>query len=141
MRSLDVPWSLMIGLMVAPGNRTRASAVGVRRHNHHATNYSLVPNFTVHLSPLPSPGLQPYLPTKWTGQTRLTNSQAATHENWLARCSPHTPGFNLEQFTQLQLSSKFYSSFIPTTKSRTVAISIHQVDRADTFDKYSGSSP
>ena len=29
------------------------------------------------------------------GQTkRVTNSQAATHESWLVRCSPHTPEFS-----------------------------------------------
>ena len=52
--------------------RTRASAVGVRRNNHHATIFSCISNFTIDWFPLP--------------------------------------------------------------QSRTVAISIHQVDRADTFD-------
>ena len=31
--------------------------------------------------------------TRWTGQTRVTNSQVATRESWLVRCSPRAPGF------------------------------------------------
>ena len=31
--------------------------------------------------------------TRWTGQTRVTNSQAATRESWLVRCSPRAPRF------------------------------------------------
>ena len=34
-----------------------------------------------------------------TGQTRLRNSQAATHWGCLARCSPHALGFSREQST------------------------------------------
>ena len=29
-----------------------------------------------------------------TGQTSVTNSQAAIHESWLVRCSPRSPGFS-----------------------------------------------
>ena len=32
--------------------------------------------------------------TRWTGQTRVTNSQAPASESWLVRCSPCTSGFN-----------------------------------------------
>ena len=32
--------------------------------------------------------------TRWTGQTQLTNSQAAAHESWLVRCSTHALGFS-----------------------------------------------
>ena len=39
--------------LASPGNRTRASAVGVRGHNHQATNYSWDSDFTVYLFPLP----------------------------------------------------------------------------------------
>ena len=42
--------------------------------------------------------LQPHLSTRWTGQTRLTNSQGAIHESWMARCSPRAPGFSREQY-------------------------------------------
>ena len=28
------------------------------------------------------------------GQTRVTNSQAVTHESWLVRCSPRPPQFS-----------------------------------------------
>ena len=45
-----------------------------------------------------SPGLQPHLSTRWTRQTRLTNSQGAIHESWMARCSPRAPGFSREQY-------------------------------------------
>ena len=45
-----------------------------------------------------SPGLQPHLSTRWTGQTRLTNSQGAIHESWMGRCSPRAPGFSREQY-------------------------------------------
>ena len=34
-------------------NRTRASAVGVRRNNHHATIFSCISNFTIDWFPLP----------------------------------------------------------------------------------------
>ena len=37
--------------------------------------------------------------TRWTGQTCLTNSQAANHERWMVRCSPRAPGFCREQIT------------------------------------------
>ena len=30
-----------------------------------------------------SPGHHPYFSSRWTGHIRLTNSQAATHENWM----------------------------------------------------------
>ena len=46
-----------------------------------------------------SPGLQPHLSTRWTGQTRLTNSQGAIHESWMTRCSPRAPAFSREQYT------------------------------------------
>ena len=46
-----------------------------------------------------SPGLQPNLLTRWKGKTRLTNSEGAIHEKWLARCSPCAPGFGCEQYT------------------------------------------
>ena len=39
--------------MASLGIRTRASAMGVLRHNHHATNYCCVPNFTIYLFLLP----------------------------------------------------------------------------------------
>ena len=42
-------------------------------------------------------GLYQHLSTRWTEQTRLTNSQATTHESWLVRCSSCTPGFSREQ--------------------------------------------
>ena len=45
-----------------------------------------------------SPGLQPHLSTRWTGQTRLTNSQGAIHESWMARCSPRAPAFSRKQY-------------------------------------------
>ena len=32
--------------------------------------------------------------TRWKVQTRVTNSQAATHESWPVRCSPCAPGFS-----------------------------------------------
>ena len=69
--------------------RTGALAVGVLRYNHHTTSYNQVSNLTVDLLPLPrtSPGLQPHLSTKWTGQTRLTNSQGTNHKSWMVRCS------------------------------------------------------
>ena len=44
------------GLINSSWNRTRASAVGVQRHNHHAIHYCCVPNFTVYLH-YPSRGL------------------------------------------------------------------------------------
>ena len=47
--------------------------------------------------------LQPHLSTKWTGQTRLTNSQGAIHESWMARCSPRAPGFSREQYASYSL--------------------------------------
>ena len=40
-----------------------------------------------------------------TGQTRLTNSQAATHGGWLAKCSPHALGFSCEQYTRIFLAA------------------------------------
>ena len=55
--------------LTAPRIRTRASAVGGRCHNHHATTNSRVPNFIVYLLPLLSPGLQPHPSTRW-GQGR-----------------------------------------------------------------------
>ena len=51
------------------------------------------------------PDVQPNLSTRWTGQTRLTNNQAATHQSWPVWCSPHAPGFSCEQ-------SAFLISFI-----------------------------
>ena len=48
-----------------------------------------------------SPGLQPHLSTRWTGQTRLTNSQGAIREGWIARCSPRAPGFSIEQYAKI----------------------------------------
>ena len=42
-------WAKVKVNLASPGNRTRPSAVGVRRHNDNATNYSWVPNFTVNL--------------------------------------------------------------------------------------------
>ena len=49
--------------------RTRASAAGVRRHNHHAINYSWERNFKVFSFLLLSPGLQPHPSIRW-GQDR-----------------------------------------------------------------------
>ena len=45
-----------------------------------------------------SPGLQLYVSTRWTGQMRLTDSQGAIHESWMARWSPRAPGFSSEQY-------------------------------------------
>ena len=45
-----------------------------------------------------SPGLQPHLSTRQTGQTRLTNSQGTIHESWMARCSLCAPGFSREEY-------------------------------------------
>ena len=39
--------------------------------------------------------------TRWTGQTCLTNSQAANHERRMVRCSPRAPGFSREQSTSI----------------------------------------
>ena len=42
--------------------------------------------------------------TRWTGQTRVTSSQAvatnsqAAHKSWLVKCSPHDPGFSRKKF-------------------------------------------
>ena len=67
-----------------------------------------------------SPGLQPHLSTSWTGQRCLTNSQGPIHESWMARCSPHAPGFSREQYAQFQIlislklekSTDYLSDFI-----------------------------
>ena len=45
-----------------------------------------------------SPGLQPHLSTRWTGQMPLTDSQGVIHESWMARCSSRAPGFSSEQY-------------------------------------------
>ena len=45
-----------------------------------------------------SPGLQPHHSTRWTGQTRVTNSQGSIHKSWMARCSAHAPGFSRGQY-------------------------------------------
>ena len=45
--------------------------------------------------------LQPHLSTRWTRQTRLTNSQGAIQESWIARCSPRAPGFSREQYAKI----------------------------------------
>ena len=45
--------------LASPGNRARASAVRVRHHNHHATNYRCVTTFTVYLIPLPQSRTDP----------------------------------------------------------------------------------
>ena len=59
------------------------------------------------------PGLQPHLSTRWTGQTRLTNSQGAIHESWMARCSPRAPGFSREQYACIYMkSSLMEASFV-----------------------------
>ena len=113
--------------MVSPANQTRASAAGVRRHNHHATIYCFVPNPRGSILPLPwsrtdlghislssrcirhfslpqhAPDFQPYLYTRWTGQTRLTNSQAAVHESWLLRYSLCALGFSCEKSARIDL--------------------------------------
>ena len=54
------------------------------------------PPFPAHLPPKDKK-----MPPKWqrsstrqTGQTRVTNSQAATYEGWMVRCSPRAPGFS-----------------------------------------------
>ena len=52
-----------------------------------------------------SPGHHPYLSSRWTGHIRLTNSQAATHENWMVRYLARTPGFSCWQ-------SAFIHSFV-----------------------------
>ena len=48
-----------------------------------------------------TPHIYPNLSTRWTGQKRLTNSQAATHENWLMRCYPRARELCREQSTYL----------------------------------------
>ena len=55
-----------------------------------------LPPFPAHLPPTDkqmSPRWQRSF-TRQTGQTRVTNNQAATHESWLVRSSPHAPGFS-----------------------------------------------
>ena len=113
--------------MASPANQTRVSVVGVRRHNHHATIYCFVPNPRGSILPLPwsrtdlghisisshcirhfsllqhAPDFQPYLSTRWTGQTRLTNSQAAIHESWLVRYSPCASGLSREKSARIDL--------------------------------------
>ena len=37
--------------------------------------------------------------TRWSWQTRLTNSWTGTHESWQVRCSPCTLGFSRDQST------------------------------------------
>ena len=51
-------------------------------------------------------GLKPHLSTRWTGQTRLTNSQGGIHESWMGRWSPRAPGFSREQYAEyLEMST------------------------------------
>ena len=75
--------------MTALENLTRVSAVGIGRHKHYTTIYCHLPNsrFDIFLFQslqkafsftLPRPDIQPYLSTRWTGQTRFKNSQAVT---------------------------------------------------------------
>ena len=44
------------------------------------------------------------------GKTRVTNSQAATHESWLVRCSCHTPGFSRSNLHVYQNLTFVFSS-------------------------------
>ena len=37
----------------------------------------------------------------------MTNSQAATHESWLVRCSPHAPGFSRSNQHEFSIKNKF----------------------------------
>ena len=62
--------------------------MGVGHHNHYTTICCYVPNLRLEIllfqslhifsSASSCPNIQPYLSTRWTGQTHLANSQAAT---------------------------------------------------------------
>ena len=43
--------------------------------------------------------------TRWTGQTRLTNSKAAIHVSQEVICSHYAPGFSCEQSTHTSIST------------------------------------
>ena len=52
--------------------------------------------------------VQPNISTRWTGQTRLINVEAATRESWLVRCSPRAPGVSREQSTKKHILLLFF---------------------------------
>ena len=66
----------------------------------------------------PRPEIWSHLSTRWTGQTRLANSQAANHASWLVRYPPHAPGFSQEQSPSNTGSIVLTPSFSPFSKSQ-----------------------
>ena len=87
-------------------DRTGVSAVGAGRNIHYATSSDKKKLDSLFIAITTVQDLQPHLSTRWTGQTRLTNSQGAIHESWMARCSPRAPGFSREQYAKYGLQTR-----------------------------------
>ena len=115
-----------------------------------------------------SPGLLPYPFARLTGQT--CNSQAANYESWMVRYPPYTPGFSHEQSARPNYHAMIYhlvancrlamlvwaqsstdlaiflfpvitlNNFLCPTMPQHSAISIHQVDQADTLGRIAPQS-
>ena len=93
-----------------PGYRIRTSAVAARCHNHHATNYCCVPNFTVDLIPLPESRNDPRhipLPSCYTTHFSLLH-----HALEFSRVILQ----NLDESTCLSFSSPWTSNSYPGSR-------------------------
>ena len=102
---------LWVGKYLAPpGHRIRTSAVAARCHNHHATNYCCVSNFTVDLIPLSESRNDPRHISLPSGYT--THSSLLHHALEFSRVILQ----NLDESTCLSFSSPWTSNSHPGSR-------------------------